>query len=302
MVISKSTIAKIKEIVKKNHKRLGITLLGNSIFTPEEIKELEAQGVDTSNNSSVMDLAYNHNFINEESTEASPTSTEDMKSQQAAPGVKPRGEAHEYAVEHANESVAQLIEKLGTDVSTKLEGLIRESNNQYKSNALQNLNRSDMADELVKEGMIGQIKAKLRDASKDSARDWNRVAVTEVSNIIGIASTDRIVAKNQNKSINEVYVYRIVVNDAKLCKYCRKFYLDNDGSPKVYKLSTILGNGSNYGKKAASWNPTILATHPNDRCSQVIEIPPGYKVMSGGKLSYIGMAAWNEYITNKVIS
>lgn len=300
VIISKENIARIKEIVKKNYRKLGITLLGNSIYTKAEIDELKALGIDTSNKSSIMDTAYNHNFLNPEGEPTAPTSVEDMQSQQSVPGIKPEGEAHEYAVEHANENVAQLIEKLGTDVSTKLEGLIRDSNTQYKANALQNLDRSDMADELVKEGMIGQIKSKLRDAAKDSGRDWNRVATTEISNVIGIASTDRIVAKNQDKSMDEVYVYRIVVNDAKLCKYCKRFYLDNDGSPKVYKLSTLLGNGSNYGKKTAEWNAVIMATHPNERCSQVIEVPPGYKVLSGGKLTYIGMAAWNEYITNKV--
>lgn len=302
MVLSKETIAKIKEIVERNYQKLGITLLGNSVFNKKEIAEMKAAGIDTSNQTSIMDLAYNYNFINQEGTPTAPTSVEDMKAQQSVLGIKPEGEAHEYAVEHANENMAQLIDKMKTDVSTKLEGLIRDSNNQYKSNALQNLNRSDIADELVKEGMVGQIKAKLRDATGDANRDWTRVATTEVSNVIGIASTDRIVAKNKDKSMDEVYVFRIVIEDSKLCKYCRRFYLDSDGSPKVYKLSTLLGNGSNYGKKVAEIKATIMATHPNDRCSQVIEMPPGYKVLSGGKLTYIGREAWDEYIVNKIIS
>lgn len=300
MIIPKSTILKIKGLIDKKYKILAITMLGQSVLSAAEKLDLESQGEDITNDDSVMDLAYNHNFLNEEGGQIAPTSVGDMKSQQSAPGVKPRGEAHDYAIEHANENTAQLIEKMRQDVSTRIEGIIRETNNQYKSNALQNLNRTDQADELVKEGMVGQIKTRLRDTAKNVTRDWKRVAVTEVSNVIGIGSADRIVAKNQDKNLDEVYVFRTVINDAKLCKYCKKFYLDGDGSPKLYKLSTLLSNGSNYGKKTDSWNPVITATHPNERCSQIIELPPGYKVLPGGSLTYIGMDAFHDYISNKL--
>lgn len=300
MVISKSTIENIKQIIDKNYKRLTISLLGPSVLSGQELRKLEEQGIDVNNFESLMEVAYNHNFLNQEGSETAPTSVEDMKAQQSAPGVVPQGEAHDYAIEHANENVEQLISKMKTDVATRVESIIRDTNTQYKANALQNLDRPDSADELIKEGMVGQIKQQLRDSSGDATRDWTRIATTEVSNVIGIASTDRIVAKNQDKNLNEVYVFRTVINDSKLCKYCRSFYLDSDGSPKVYKLSTLLSNGSNYGKKTADWKPTVQATHPNERCSQVIEVPPGYKVLSGGKLTYIGVDAWNDYIVNKV--
>lgn len=278
MIISRSTIKKIKEIVKKNYRRLSISLLEDE---------------------NIMDIAYTHNFINEEGDSTIPTSVEDMRAQQRAPGVKPEGEAHEYAVEHANENTAQLIEKLRMDVSTRLEGLIRESNNKYKADALQNLNRPDSQDELMKESMIGEIKQSLRDATGNANKDWDRIATTEVSNVIGLASTDRIVAKNQDKSMDEVYVFRIT-QGASACKYCKQFYVDSDGSPKVYRLSTLLSNGSNYGKKTADWKGTVTATHPNEKCSQVIELPPGYMVKPGGSITYIGIDAWNDYIVNKV--
>lgn len=300
MVISKETIQKIKEIIERNYRNLTLSVLGNSVFTKQELDQMKKEGIDVTNDTSFLETVYNHNFINKEGDSKAPTSVQDMIGQQMAPGAKPEGEAHDYAVEHANENAKQLLDKMKQDVSTRVEGFVRNTYNKYKANALQNLQRPDEADELIKEGMVGEIKAKLRDASKDAARDWKRIAVTEVSNAIGIASTDRIVANNQNKDLKEVYVFRTVVNDAKTCKYCKSFYLDNDGSPKLYRLSTLLSNGSNYGKKTAEWRPVIQATHPNERCSQVIELPPGYKVMPGGKLSYIGMDEWSNYIAEKL--
>ena len=300
MVISKETIQKIKEIIDRKYKQLTVSMLGKNILSPEELRALEAAGVDTSNDTSLLELVYNHNFLNRQGDGLGPISVEDMIAQQSAPGVVPQGEAHDYAVEHANENAAQLLDKMKTDVSTRIEGIIRETNSQYKANALQNLNRPDEADQLIKEGMVGQIKQRLRDASGDATRDWNRIALTETSNAIGIGSTDRIVAQNQDKKLDEVYVFRIVVGDEATCKWCRRFYVDEDGSPKVYKLSTLLSNGSNYGKRTSEWRPVVDATHPNTRTSQVIELPPGYKVLPGGKLTYIGLDAFEEYIVNKL--
>jgi len=302
MVISKETIKRIKRIIERNYNQFTISILGKSVFSPEELKNLNAEGLDTSNNDSLLDLIYSHNFINRHGDPKAPTSVEDMKSQQSLPGTVPEGEAHEYASEHLNENASQLIEKMNQDVQTRVEGLIRETNHQFKTNALQNLNRPDEVDDIIKEGMVSQIKQKLRDSSGDANRNWRRVAITETSNAIGAGSSDAIVARNREKDLGEVYVFRIVVGDSKLCKYCREFYLDGDGSPKLYRMSTLLNNGSNYGKKTPEWKPVVLATHPNERCSAVMELPPGYKLLSGGSMTYIGMDVWDDYIQEKLNS
>lgn len=290
---------RIRAIVEKRYRNLAISMLGREAFSKEELKEMEKAGIDTSNKTSLLELAYYHNYLNPHGTTA-PISIEDMQTQQRQPQTKPAGKAHDYAVQHANEAVKSAIDKIKGDAISRLIGFIQQNNEKYKFNALQNITREEAADKLVKESTLFKLKQILRDTSKDANRDWLRVAITEVSNVIGAGSVDRVVSENRDKSPTEVYVYRIVVNDAALCKYCRKFYLDGDGAPKVYRLSTLLSNGSNYGKKAADWLPVVGATHPNERCSQVIEIKPGWKVLPGGKQVFIGREAWNEYIVNKV--
>jgi hypothetical protein len=217
---------------------------------------------------------------------------EDMKAQQSVKGLVPQGAAHEYTIENLNDKTKQLIEKMKVDVTTRIEGIIRENNDSYKMNALQNLDRADLLDDLMKESTLG--------TSGDGTRDWTRIAVTEMSNAIGIASVDRIVSDNVGSDLDEVYVFRITVKDAKTCKWCRRFYDDKDGSPKLYPLSTLLANGSNYGKKTDSWMPVIGATHPNERCSQMIELKPGFKLLTDGSVTYIGLDKWKDYLLNKV--
>ena len=300
MVTSKTTIEKIREIIEKHYARLSISVLGNSVFSQKQLQELEAQGIDTSNKTSLITLIYNHNFINNPIDKDSPTSIGDMKNQQSVKGLVPEGEAHDYTTESINEQVKQYIDKLRLEVQTRVEGIIRANNDRYKMNALQNLDRPELSDRLVKESSLGKVKQELRDTFKQGQRDWQRVALTEMSNAIGMGSVDRIVSNNVSKDLDDVYVFRIPVNDAITCKYCRRFYNYDDMSPKVYKLSTLLGNGSNYGRKTDEWLPVVGATHPNTRTSQIIELKPGFKALPGGKVTYIGLDKWKDYIHEKL--
>ena len=301
MIVSKSSLKKIKKIIDRKYKQITISVLGKSVFSASDLRIMQDAGIDISNDLSFLELTYIHNFLNNGVSEPKPKVVGEMLIQQATPGIMPQGEAHDYAIEHTNESVAQLLQKMKGDVSTRIESIVRETNNQYKANALQNLRRSDEADLLVKESMVSQIKQRLRDASGDATRNWTRIASTEISNAMGIGSVDSIVVKNQDTSLKEIYVFRIPVNDDRLCRWCRALYLDSDGSPRLYRLATLLSNGSNYGRKPNEWKAVITATHPNDRESQVIELPPGYKVLPGGKLTYVGLDSWRAYITEKHI-
>lgn len=300
MVTSKETLSRIKEIIDKHYKKLAISVLGKSVFSKKDLSDMAAQGLKVDNTTSFLELVYNHNFINKIGDDHMPTSVEDMEAQQKLPGIKPKGDAHSYAIESLNENTAQLIEKLKLDVQTKVSGIVKQNNDDFKHNALQNLTRPDEADELVKESSIGKVKQKLRDAQGDVSRNWERIAITETSNAVGAGSVDRIVSSNQDNNLKEVYVFRTIVADSKTCKWCRRFFQDSDGSPKLYRLSTLLGNGSNYGKKTAEWKAVVGAVHPRERCSQIMELPPGYKLIAGGNMTYIGLSDWNQYIVDKL--
>lgn len=299
MVIKKQTIERIRKIIDKHYSSLSLSILGRKNVPSEIIQKLNEAGLDTSNQESIPEKVYIHNWLNKHGSKTAPMSVEEMDAQQQ-PQVIPIGAAHDASIEHLSSSFYHLMENHKGQITSRIEGLIRDNNNDYKFNALQNLDRLDSLDDLVKEGTIGDLKRKLRDVSVDANRNWERVAVTEISNAVGLGSVDRIVSNNKETPLREVYVYRIVVNDAALCKYCRRFYLDSDGSPKVYRLSQLLANGSNYGKKTVDWLPVITSTHPNERCSQSIELKPGWKVLPGGRSTYMGSEKWSDYIHEKV--
>ncbi len=299
MVTNKDTISKIRKIIAKHYNRLVVSVLGGPSLSDKDLKELTDAGYDVSNKDSLLSYVYHHSFINHPVDLDSPKSVGEMRNQQKLIGLKPKGEAHSYVVDNINDKTKQYIEKLKLEAQTRIENIIRDNNDRYKMNALQNMSRSGEMDKLVKESTLGKVKQKLKDTSGEGNRDWIRVAITEISNAVCIASIDRIVIDNQASDADDIYVYRIIVSDVKTCKWCRRFYMDEDGSPKLYRLSTLLSNGSNYGKKKDDWAPVAGATHPFERCSQTIELKPGW-ALKGSAPTYIGLDKWKDYIVNKL--
>lgn len=296
-VVDKQTINRIRDRIESKYAKLAIMILGRE-NVPASYRAMHPD----LDGEPILEKVYYHNYLNEENAEGAPDTLSGMISQQSQRGVLPSGEAHEIAVNYVNSNLLELLEKHKAEVTSRLIGIIQDSNNRYKNNALTDLDRPEQVDDLLKEQSIQQIKSRLRDYTQDANRNWDRIAVTETSNALGMGSADRIVAQNKGtKDADDIYVYRINPNDAATCKYCRAFYIDDDGSPKVYRLSTILNNGSNYGMKADAWKPVAGATHPNCRDSQLLELKPGWKVQSGGSVTWIGLDKWNkEYIQNKL--
>jgi hypothetical protein len=299
MVTSRETLEKIRRIIEKHYSMMTVSVLGSQVFTKDELKRMQDVGIDTSNRESLLSAIYYHNYINNPISKHSPKNLKEMRAQQST--EKPNTAETRYSVQSVNDRTKQFIDKLAVDTTTRIENIVRANNDAYKFDTINNPGRTSIAEELIKESSLGKVKQLLRDTSKDGNRDWQRVALTEMSNAIGIGSVDRIASDNKGMALEEVFVYRVIVGDAITCKFCRKFYGDVGDAPKVYRLSTLLANGSNYSLPQAAWKPVAGATHPNTRTSQVIELKPGFQVLPGGSVTYIGLAKWIPYVKDVVV-
>jgi hypothetical protein len=278
-MISKTALDKIRKIIEKNYRSLLLSIIGSKA------------------KDSLLSKIYFHNILNDVNSTTAPTSIAEMTAQQK---TVPKSGIHDVAIEHLNENFEQLVEKLKASTQAGMEGIIREYNMANRNDSLQNQDRSEAIGKLMMQSSVGGLKTQLRDYFQDGNRDWKRVAVTETANAIGMGAIDRVLTQNKEQDLSEIYVYRIPVVDDALCKFCRSFYLDPDGTPAVYRLSTLLSNGSNYGKKPHDWKPVAVATHPGDRETGIIQLNQGWKILAGGKLEFIGKEAWLSYIEKKV--
>lgn len=298
MILSKLLIERIKKIIEGNYRTLLVSVLGKSVLTASQLKVLTDQGFDVKNANSLLALIYYNNILNDGQDNTAPVTIAEMRQEQE--NLKPTL-AQTVAEEHINQGFAQVVEKLSADAQTKVEASIRGINLSFRNTMIQNPSRPEDLLGLMKESSAAGIVKMVEETIAPSVSDdFKRIAITETSNALGLGSVDRVLDHNKDKDLKEVFIYRIPINDDSLCVFCKRFYLDSDGSPAVYRVATILNNGSNYGKKPIAWKPVAGATHPNERCSGVLELRPGWKVVAGGKVEFIGQKAWTEYLKKKI--
>jgi hypothetical protein len=131
------------------------------------------------------------------------------------------------------------------------------------------------------------LAATLRGKVDNWEHRWRTIVTTELNRASNWGSMDAIITANPNRQPDEIYVYKSGPSDEATCKHCLKFWFLADGiTPKVYKMSDLMNNGSNIGRKAKDWLPTIDSTHPNER-HILHEITPGWG-FNGSNLTYKG--------------
>jgi len=127
----------------------------------------------------------------------------------------------------------------------------------------------------------------LRTLLKDRVENWEfryrTIVNTELNRASNWGAMDAILHNNPTQEPHELVVFKQGNKPgAGACPECAKFwYLEDGMTPRVYKMSELLANGSNIGKKKADWKPTIDSTHPNE--SHILsELKPGFGFQNGG--------------------
>ena len=106
------------------------------------------------------------------------------------------------------------------------------------------------------------------DGIKEKFEDWSYLK-DSISYISESALNEGKVEEIRNQTKdgeNDPIVYKVPILDEKLCPNCRRAYLNNNGTPKLFKLSELASNGTNIGKKPKDWLPTLGVLHLRCRC------------------------------------
>lgn len=195
-----------------------------------------------------------------------------------------RKQVRDFALQHIHQSAGKLIdkfvEKAVTDLTQSVATGLLEHRNEVIAETRQAL-AAGYGQKTTK-----QIARELREKTGELFKDWDRVVTTELAQATNMGAFDAIIENNRSKSPDDIYVYKSGPHDGKTCKHCLKFWFLEDGiTPRVYRLSDLLKNGSNYGRKTADWLPTVGVTHPNER-HFLLELPIAWG-FKGGAISFI---------------
>lgn len=180
------------------------------------------------------------------------------------------------------------IKGMGNRVKETLSNSISEEELKYTVAIKENIEQG-----VLERKSVQNIVSSLGNQLSDWNKDWGRIVETEMQNVYQLGVAQTIVDKHGADAL----VYKDVFPGA--CTHCRQLYTTagSGSKPRIFKLSSLIANGDNTGRKARDWKPVIGATHPFCFQSPYIEITTieGQKYIKDIKVGDFVLTHLNRY-------
>lgn len=258
------------QAVTDHHLALIVELCGPSAIAMSEYERLRKSGIIKKLPTTPVDLVTAAHLLGQIISDADPKDAAKISAgtfwEMARHGSTITNIEHE-AVELARDKIASLVSAQGARIIHQLNLAAHEVND---ANHKAKLILGTAAEGIQSKKSAAQIAAKLKKALGDASKDWMRTAHTEVHNLVEEGKAIAIAKVQPNE---DPLVYKLPRPDA--CPYCKLLYL-KDGVPRVFRLSVLVNNGSNIGRKpgrpsfkgkgATEYKATLGAVHPWCKC------------------------------------
>lgn len=177
---------------------------------------------------------------------------------------------------------------LGNDVAADMETLVAEvweqedvtgPVNEEQRLVTREAIREEVADAIAHGRTADELARRLAHKTGDWARDWKRIAMTELQG----AHNDAVIIDAVRREGEGARIARIPEPGA--CVNCRRLFLDVEtGRPRIFTAAELLDNGTNVGKRAVDWRPTAWPLHPRCVCGTE-HVPAGLTYDDGWELT-----------------
>ena len=274
--LTKTQIAQIKKIITEHMEVLMKIVVGDGKPSPELLRKL---GLPKEITDLITD-SYKYGKLGVlKGKDLSKMSTSEVeKLLKKLTLTKNQQKSIEYLQVKTQQSIDTLQAKILANV---MNTVVQDQLNMYQT--VKKVIPEAMADPIERTERYKVIQ-KLREQSGDWERDWHRVAMTEMWDAKVMGEANAIIDNESplSKKGKDTMVFKRPAPNA--CAQCVKHYLEPDGvTPKLFKLSDLMANGTNYGKKTADWKPTVGVLHPNCMCPLSV-MPDGYHFDAMGQL------------------
>lgn len=281
MLLTPEQLQQIRQIIADHHSAFIVNTVSPDAVSKDILQRLKDKGLIAPQIASIEDsYIYGQVVAAMEAPNAHKMSYDQFKKYVKTNPV-PLSQIEKQAVQIAQQQAGEYITNLGSKAATQTAQTLINEENQYRANLKEDI-KTAVADNIARRESIKKLKSQLGHLSGDWSRDWDRVAVTEKGNAMDQGAVDALTEEYGE----DVLVFRRPLPGH--CKHCDRLYLGSDGHPKVFKLSTLIDNGTNVGKKAADWLPIATRTHPNCVCTAPTRMPEGWGFNEEGDLSPTG--------------
>lgn len=159
--------------------------------------------------------------------------------------------------------------------------------------ALKNKTKSNITESI--DGLVKQAKIKGENVSEEDVQavisEEMRKAKSHMTSIVEAESTKMrnvgsmmdISRVSSNLGESDPTVFFTIVRDGKTCTECKRLHLNDDGTPRVWKLSELK---QGYHKRGEDY-PSALGEHPLCRC-HLTYLVKNFGFDKSGRVTYIG--------------
>ncbi len=267
MLLSNDQINEILQIVEYYTNFFIAETIGVDVLTNKDKKVLTDVGVDMSmfeDTTQYIDTAYKFGIL---ATVLGNKAVKKMSFKQLKNFFKsgkfiPLSPSEQYALDFVKRQSYNDIKGLGNRMHKDTMNIFIEIS---KASRLkyQKVIRDSTAKILENRDTAKKLASMLGEKTKDWARDFNRIADYNMHS----AYQQGIVSELLKTHGEDCEVFYTVYKGA--CPNCIRTYVKNvnTNEPKVFKLKDIIANGSNIGRKAKDYLPSVDPLHPWCRCT-----------------------------------
>lgn len=240
--------------------------IGKNILSKQELDNLKSRGVNISKlpEQTITDNAFQFGIISEAlgDKRSKEMNFEELKRFISSKNYIPLTSAEKESLEYVKHQMYSDIKGLGNRISKDFSQTAIEIDAKQRFQ-YENIIKDETTKAIQERKSVQELASQLGHKTQDWARDFDRIADYTMHNAYqhGIASQ---LLKQYGQ---DTKVFYSVYDQA--CQHCVKIYL-TDGprsEPKTFKLTEIIANGSNIGRKTVDWLPSISPIHPWCRCT-----------------------------------
>lgn len=273
MFLSQQQIQELSNIVNINHLVFTGTVTGRDFLTEYDEEVLTKNGIDLNKipNLGSLETSFRFGMLAEAlgHEKAKDMTYSDFKKFLASGKYAPLTSVEKGALDNVKQRAYTDIRGLGNRIGSDLATLSIETDTKL-AKRYKGIIRSEAIRAVGDRKSISEFASALGHRTKDWARDFDRIADFIMHEAYDTGRAQVILQRYGG----DMLVYKEVLPDA--CDTCRKLYLTGGigSKPILFKVSDLLANGNNVGRKTADFRPVVGATHPFCRCT-IFKVPLG---------------------------
>lgn len=239
--------------------------VGTSVLSQEEKTRLKSIGIDVEklSQAGIVDDAFKFGILADalKYSEAKNITYGEFKTYLKSGQFVPLNQVEKFALENIKYQAYSDIKNLGARIEGVLTHMITEDR-KMRRKEYEKIIKTKSKKAIKNRKSLSWLSSEIGHKTGDWSRDLDRVADFVLHTAFDEGKAQAI----RRKSGDDAKVFKYVLPGA--CDACIDAYLtDGEGSePVIFKLSQLISNGTNVGKKKAEWQPVIGPHHPWCRC------------------------------------